>query len=58
MACWRSGLTHCPLKAAFTGPNPVQATTRKLHDKYRVFLILGPYTGFEPMNQKSLNYLV
>lgn len=28
MACWRSGLTHIPLKDTFTGSNPVQATIR------------------------------
>ena len=26
MALWRSGLTHCPLKATFTGSNPVRVT--------------------------------
>ena len=26
MALWRSGLTHRPLKATFTGPNPVRVT--------------------------------
>ena len=28
MALWRSGLTHRPLKATFTGPNPVRVTTQ------------------------------
>ena len=26
MRYWRSGLTHCPLKATFTGSNPVYRT--------------------------------
>ena len=30
MALWRSGLTHRPLKATFTGSNPVRVTTQKL----------------------------
>ena len=29
MLCWRSGLTQRPLKASFTGPNPVQSTILK-----------------------------
>ena len=28
MACWRSGLTHIPLKDTYTGSNPVQATIK------------------------------
>ena len=29
MALWRSGLTHRPLKATFTGSNPVRVTNRE-----------------------------
>lgn len=36
MLCWRSGLTHCPLKATFTGSNPVQSTIKKQPDWYNV----------------------
>ena len=54
MACWRSGLTHCPLKAAFTGPNPVQATKRKLHDNYRVFFNFRTLYGIRTNESKII----
>ena len=41
MALWRSGLTHRPLKATFTGPNPVRVTKVKKHQQFIVgFLFL------------------
>ena len=36
MALWRSGLTHRPLKATFTGSNPVRVTK----------MIIKPLTAF------------
>ena len=37
LAVWRSGLTHCPLKATFTGSNPVTVTKMSKHQQ----LIVG-----------------
>lgn len=41
MPCWRSGLTHYPLKVTFTGSNPVQGTKTDKHQQFIVgFLFL------------------